>query len=689
MPATLKPIEIYALMHDPMLCIDYMIGIPRSGFDPLQIERLERQWRSTFFMDDSGRSTGKSHNLMLEDTAKLPLIPARTGILLGMDKKIGSELFDEHIKNWINGDGHLKDYYTVRRADMEGRVRKQEYGAIAEFRCAHKFKGLPKTLSSIKTMTPDMGKEGKSLQSWRVNFIHFSEWTSWNKPDIISETITPIATRTNGMYKNTQTLRILSETHLQRPLGELNDKRYSLAFGLVKDRKPRSHIGVHERLSVAEAIFRFKNNFFEVFGFSYDDAIGYKDIGFKQIRTEDDLVRFFELYMRGDEVYSNKIIYDGSAKRPSDECFIFRKFFSDMIADGHPSYNDFNCSVEDIDPRFDGIIYDSAIVKMAKDSMLDEDYQRVYGGKWIEGYKNKPYDPASITRSMRDYYPLPVREEGYEYIIAVDSAKGTERMRSKGKAKGTGHGDDGAASVIRIGNGTTDVPHRLAYVYIAEDVRKDPMAMDIHRLVNIFQPIMVCLDPGGGGGDLADSLAKPRLIDEFGEVHDYAPIVPHDYELDDAGVVRILHFISRANEFIRAVYVRSESDKATWRGDDALVNKEHETVSSMFEKGLVEVPLTRSRFELADLGNSGKMTSEEIEALIAAKKSIDQINAIRYMIDPRTGARKKTANGLFQFASPRRKDLAYCNIYGLFMANVFLEVKKLVNQTDSIAIARG
>lgn len=689
MPASIKPIDIYAMMHDPMLAISYMLDMKKSGFDVMQIERLILEWWGTFFMDHSGRSTGKSHNLLAGEVVKLPLVPARTGILLGMDKKIGNELFDEHVGNWLNGSGHLKDYYVVRRSDMEGRIAKKEYGAVAEFNCAHKFNKLPHTFSAIKTMTPDMGKEGKSLQSWRFNFIHFSEWTSFPKPEIMGETIEPIATRSNGMYKNTQNLRVLSETHLQKPLGMLDNERYTRAFNLIEGSSPRPHIGQHDKLSTEECIFRFKNNFFHTYGFPYDDGIGYENINFRQIKTEDDIVRFFELFGRGDQVYSNQIVYDGSAKRPSDECYLFYKFFLDMVEEHHPSYNVFGCSVEDIDPKFDGIIFDSAVVKKAKESMLDEDYQRVYGGKWIEGYKNKPYDPASLTKSMRDYYPLPVAEEGYEYIIAIDSAKGTERMRSKGKAKGTGHGDDAGASIIRIGNGTVDVPHRLAHVYLAEDVRKDPMAIDVHRLMAIFNPVMVCLDPGGGGGDLADSLAKSKLFDDLGRLQEFPPVVPHDYELDDDGVIRILHFISRGNEFIKAIYVRSESDKATWRGDDALVNKIHETVSSMLQGGLVELPMSRSNFELAELGNSGKLNGDEIQHLIAAKKSIDQINAVRFKIDPRTGARVKTSNGLYQFVSPRRKDLAYCTIYGLFMANLYLEIKKLVNQDEGISIARG
>lgn len=677
-------------MHDPMLAIEYMLDMPRSGFDVLQIERLEREWRSIFFMDDSGRSTGKSHNLLAGEIAKLPLIQNRTGILLGLDKKIGNQLFDEHIVEWIRGTGHLKDFYDVRRSDMEGRVAKKDYGAMAEFLPACVLPGMPSTTSQIKTMTPDQGKEGKSLQSWRFNFVHFSEWTSWPKPEIMGETIEPIATRTNYLYKRTQDLMRRSEQHLQRPLGTIDNETWARAFGLVEGRHPRPHIGSDEELDTTMAIHNFKNNFFVTYGFSYDDGIGYDNINFPPLQTKDDIVRFFENFGRGDEGYSNQIVYDGSAKRPSDDCYIFRKFFSDMIEDGHPAYKDFNCSVEDIDPSFDGIIFDSAIIKKFKESNLEEDYLRVYGGKWTEGYKNKPYDPAAITKSMRDYMPSMSADANEMYVVGVDAAKGTERMRSKGKAtKGTGHGDDAGAAVVRLGDGTSNKPHRVSFVYVAEDVRKDPMAFDLHKINGVFNPLVMALDPGGGGGDLTDSLGKPRLIDEAGIIHDVVPIVLHDNEIAPDTALRKIHYFSRSDPYITGLYAQSAGDKAAWAGDDALVNKLHEVVGNMFEQGLVEVPRKLTAFEIAEMQNNGSLTSKEKEAILATQRAIDQINAIRYAMDPRTGARKKTSRGLFQFESPRRKDLAYCVIYALFFANLIMEYRKVDGSDDDIPMSRG
>jgi len=689
--ASLKAIEVYALMHNPMKAIEYMVDMPASKFDVKQIERIEMQWWSIFFMDYSGRSTGKSHNLLLEETVKLPLIPGRSGILLGLDKSIGKELFDEHLVAWLNGTGHLKDFYDVRRSDMEGRIAKQEYGAKAEFNLAHVFKGLPSTPSSLRTMTPDLNRDAKKLQSWRFNFVHFSEWTSFPRPDVMAETIEPIATRTNMMYYNTQKLRERSETHLQRPLGSIDNETYLRAFGLIEGRHPRPHIGTSEKLSITMAIHYFKENFFRTYGFNYDDGIGYEDINFSRLQTEDDLVRFFAKFGRGDEPYANQITYDGSAKRPSDECYIFKKYFSEQTDAGHPAYGEFVCSVEDIDPKFDGIIFDSAIIKKYKDSHLREDYDRVYGGIWVEGYKNKPYDPAAIAKCMSNYFPTLETKPDKEYLIAVDAAKGTEKMRATGgkATKGSGHGDDAGAAVVSIGEGTKENPHKLEFVYIAEDVRKDPMAIEIHGLTDVFQPVILALDPGGGGGDLADSLAKEKLFDARGNLFEPTPRVVHDYQLDDPNVERIVHFVSRANEFIKGVYAKSDSDKATWRGDDALVNKIHEVVSSLFESGGVVVPITRNSFELADLSNSGKLSGSEFDNIHAAQKAVAQINAIRYAIDPRTGARRKTSSGLFQFESPRRKDLAYCVIYALFMADLYVKIKKMSPEEDYIPISRG
>ena len=89
------------------------------------------------------------------------------------------------------------------------------------------------------------------------------------------------------------------------------------------------------------------------------------------------------------------------------------------------------------------------------------------------------------------------------------------------------------------------------------------------------------------------------------------------------------------------------------------------------------------------MSNSGKLSGVELDNINAAQKAVAQINAIRYAIDPRTGARKKTSSGLFQFESPRRKDLAYCIIYALFMADLYVKIKKMNPEEDDIPISIG
>lgn len=671
--------------------MEYMIGMRKSQLAEQQQERILLAWDAVFMMDDSGRSTGKSHNLLAVDACKLPLLPDRAGLLLGMDKEIGSELFDEHIGQWLVGDGHLKDFVDLRRTDMEGRIPKTTYGRKVEFLNAARIPGLSPRGSRFMTMTPDLSQNGKKMQSWRFNMLHFNEWTSWPKPDIMAETIEPIATRTNYWHKNTVRFRIAMETHMQIPLGKLTDSQMAIAYALDPSINLRSHIDGSEPQPGPEIVRRFMINFRKVYGFDYNQGVQYSNLQLSPIKTPSDVEAFFSNFLDGDPALQNQLVYDGSAKKPSDACYEFKQFFDEQESGGHPLYKTYNMSVEDLDPKWDGIIYNSAVIKKYKESHLDEDYQRVYGGKWVEGYRNKPYDPVEITNCMHDIRPHMNREPDETYIVTVDSAKGTERMRAEGGARtdGLGQGDDAGAAILRLGDGTSDKPDLLQWVYLADDVRKDPMAWDIHQITQVFTPIILGLDPGGGGGDLADSLAKRTLVLPSGELVHPTPIVPFDWELDISDEVPILHFVSRGNKMVKAVYIQADSQKDTWRTDDFLVNKIHEVARLAFAKQTVAIPRLYPKVELLQLYNAGAITLADMEAMSNMNRAINQIKAINYLTDSSSGRRIKTKNGLNRYTSPRRKDLAYCVLYALFFAHTLREFQGLVPEDSGVPMVVG
>lgn len=674
-----------------MLAMQYMIGMGRNNFSDEQAERIRLAWNGTFMMDDSGRSTGKSHNLLAVGVAKLPLIPDRAGILLGMDKEIGSELFNEHIGQWLQGDGHLSDFVAVRRSDMEGRISQKTYGRLVEFDSPANIRGLSRRGSRFMTMTPDLNKDAQKIQSWRFNLLHFNEWTSWPKPDVMAETIEPIATRTNTWHKRTVMFRESMEKHMQIQLGRLSNVEMKECFGLVDTYVPRKHLDGSEPKPLQECITIFMHNFRNVYGFDYNAGVQNSELALPGIKTASDIVAFFSEFLDGDPVLQNQIVYDGSAKRPSDPCYVFKQFFTEKVTEEkNKLYNEYNMSIEDLDQKWDGIIFSTPVIKKYKDGHLEEDYDRVYGGRWVEGYSNKPYDPTEIMACMgTDLRPAWDRVDG-RYIITVDSAKGTERMRSEGgkRTDGLGQGDDAGAAVIRLGDGTPEDPDVIQLVYIADDVRKDPMANDIHGLVDNFRPEMLALDPGGGGGDLADSLAKRRLVLSDNSITEQIPIVPFDYMGDISNESAILHFISRGNKLIRAVHIQSDSQKDTWRTDDFLLNKIHETARMAFSKQTVALPRLYPKVELNQLYNTGKITLREMEDILIMNRAVKQIYAINYKMDTLTGLRVKTKAGLDMFVSPKRKDLAYCIIYAIFMANTFRNFLKqtTINRTVPISI---
>lgn len=489
----------------------------------------------------------------------------------------------------------------------------------------------------------------------------------------IEDTIEPINTRTNYMFRKTEDLRIITETHLQKPLGRFTDEDLFLFYGLTEDQDMRPHLhNDQERISENEVIRRFRRNFYIAYGFHYDDGVASPSLGFEPIDSEDAVIRFFNFYEDCDPMYRNQIVYDSSPQKPSHPSYEFRELFTEKIEKGHPAYVDFNMSIEDIDPRWNGIIYDAAQVRKYKENHLDEDYQRIYGGKWVEGYKNKPYQWADIVACSADYYPkVPNSEDGALRILSVDSAGGTQRMRALGGARpeGIGRGDDAGGALFRLGDGTPENPDVLEYIYIAADVRHEPMAFDLHQIIERTNPFMLALDPGGGGGALVDALMKKRL-DINGEIVSVTPVIPYDYELDVDGARPILHYVSRGDIYVKGVYLApTETGRAAFNNDSALVNMVHTVARTAFERKTVRVPRLHSAAEASKMLKSGEINSEEFTSIVATNEALRQLNEIEYEVDTRSGARKVNASGLYSYTSPKRKDLAYCIAYGIFFCN--------------------
>lgn len=712
----LQPLDVYFYAHNEVQWIIRLFGKPYQSYPEINWHRIRMAWRAKFLLDDSGRSTAKTYDHMLVGVAKCALFRNRMMDFFAIDKEKGVEIFDQYIDPWIQSCDNFIERLEVAYNSKEPKIIHSQSGAKLKF----------KNLSVAKTYTPGIRTGGKKALSDRANHVIFNEWTSWpgEAVNIIEDRIKPIATRGSLYNRKTIDLRIVTETSLGIPLGRISNETLSEWNHSKPGYVPRPHLlerKPDDSFEVARK--RFLRNFRIAFGFNYEDGIKDAGLNFRELNSVDDIVDFFKDYLKGDPVYQNQIVYDSSAQRPSDPHYEFVEYFWRRI-DAHdpayealtdltvnadyikeelkkvenpdPRYHWFNCTVDDIPERYDGIIYDSDIINDARGTMLDEDFQRIYGGRWREGSVHKPFSMEDINKCRQDpnVTILTERDNAQSiFILALDAAQGTDRLRKGEDNRNThGKGDDAAGCVCKVGMGTPEKPHSIHLIYKAEDVSKDPMAVDVHRLHQKFGFDLIPLDPGGGGKALAERLEKRKiLIDD--QVLDFVPLVPIDYIHDNDGyfppIQHKLVFISRSTKMITEIW-RQSFNMPPFKDDGEMRNAMIVNAQTLFAKqGVVFPPALKLRQMIA-LRNHGKMTDEDMRNQQNLEEAIVQMSKIHYEMDKKTNQRVKTNSGHFKYVFPRRKDLAMVIVYALFMAQIYVKWAGLTDQnTDELPIAIG
>jgi len=671
----LNPSDTYYYAHNPMEWIEELLSMGPDAFPQANIDRILIAWVSTFLLDDSGRSTAKTYDHILIALLKCTLFPRRKANLFSMDKNRGVEIMKLYIGMWIEQNHNLAKRLKNPYKNRKPKISENQKGARIGWNNG----------SIFMTYTPGLHSKGDSAQSDRSNHLIFNEWSSWGDMDTIVDSIEPINTYTNNQWATSIKLRIATERALGIPLGRLTNDYLIRANEGKPNYQPRRWLLESKPIDIEETITAFKRNFKLAFLFDCPD----------KIESVEDLETFFALYLDGDPVYQNQIIYDGSAKRPSDESYIFHEEVQKKIDPTHedydPHYGYYNCGIDDIPEEWDGIIFTSAIVRKARKTMLKEDFDRVWGGKWTEGQSHRPFDPADVKRcrtsSINIITERPPNDKSI-YILTVDSAKGTEAMRKGASQENlVGKGDSGASCIIRVGEGTKECPDEVVHVWRWDglEVKKDPMAFDIHQLQEKFGFELIVLDPNGGGGDLADCLMKPRL-DLQNKLIDVVPIISVDYPepskylvYGNTPVFQNMMFFSRSTEMINLAYMKSEK-VSPFRDDGELKSKMIDISQSAFSAGRVNFPEMMTKQKLIELRNKGDITLQEQMVTVNLEDAITQFIKVRFEVHPRTRAKLTTQYGMFKFKFPKRKDLSIVILYGLIMADVYRRFQKLVKQ---------
>jgi len=689
----LTPRAVYYYMHNPRVLLPILFqnqkGDPWKTADKCW-ELIDIAWITPFLEDHSGRSSAKTYNHILISLAKMSILPGRTSRIISLDARRGKGISQKYVEPKLEECPVFSAMIKPLDSKRGAVLRKVDNGVFLPYL----------NRSDYRAYTVDWQKEGLSASSDRCNHLVFNEWTGFPNPDDMVEHVEPIATDNNYMRFNTMMLRESIERALQERLGKLSDEI------LVKLELPRDYFHPEIKpLNFEPARDLFYENFKRAFQFDYREGEGIKELDLPPIKSQDDLINFFSPYLDGDPVYSNQIVYDGSAKRPSDPCHSHHTWFQKKVLENDPRYHVFHTNYKEIGRKWNGIIYDTNVISKYRSQNLEEDYKRVWLGLWTEGTHRRPFSREQVEPCCSgDIKFIFHRTDDSIFVFGGDAAHGTEaKQRGRGNVNYRGRGDDAGGVTLQVGSGTAENPHKLVNIYKAEDVDSDFMAHDIHKLYNRYIYALAGLDPNGGGGQVMKSLRKSTLtindqeFDYTGEPgSDGEPLTLHDFigtedDVLNDNAVKCFIYMSRGERLLVEVH-REKPNLSPFTGEDVLLGLFYKTLRTLLEKGGIVFPEWLDPITLNGLHNHGKINKKEFKQYLLLHEMLDQLTGIQYVEDrklPTADKRVRTSHGEFKYTSAKKKDLALALMYAVITADAWVKLHGLPGEENAFLPSLG
>lgn len=670
--AWIHPMQSYIWMHDLYQgCYDILgIEMPKEQYKRLDLLKTKR-----FLEDHSGRSTGKSHNYLTALAITSICLPRHKTVWLGQEKEVGIEVFDKYYGEWINFSDNFRRFVTTP-GQHKPRVSHTQAGASVRFHDG----------SRVIAISPNPNKDYNKMQTRRYNHGIFNEWTSWPHIREIPDKIEPIFTNTNLQYRHTRLLRESMEKSLGIQLGYLTNENLQNRHR-EEDYLPRDYMEGITPDQWKVTLEKFYRNFEITFGFDYRHGINHKSLKFPPLKGPNDLIMFFRNYDEGDPAYLNKLIYDGTAKKPSDDCHWLHEYFEKKIKQGERLYGIYCIGIDDIPTKWDGIIYDSTIVEKARNGMLKEDFDRIWNGQWLEGRAKKPFPWTDIVMACKKGWlgQLARQDEKEIFIGAIDSAQGTDLTFRTPEGIKDGRGDDGVMVIFILGDGTSANPHMLCSVHIAEDIRSEPMAFDVQKIETRLGAAFYMMDPGGGGKGVMEKLAKPLLekTDAEGnkEVIQVTPMVPWDH-IDPGDAKPIICIFSLSNELITSAYIDSKTGKSMLQYQEQLNNRMVTLMQEALNNGSVIFPEHLDQEELVALHNNNVINNDQLMNLLDINTALAQLAHINYVTDRQGKRIKNERSGVFSYKSSGKKDAAWTILMAHMMCDILVRYAEVQAKED-------
>lgn len=196
-------------IHDPILAAKVILGIKVPPHEEL---RLMLMWTTPFTIDDSGFSTGKSHNIAVISALRSILFPGRVSGIISKTFSQGKLIF-QNFDRWYGTSAIFRN--CVKHFNNKARlVHGNDVWQVF-------FRGG----SEVRVLPPNFLQDAERLRSERWHDGYFDEWTTYGNYQAFNTTIMGRVSKDN-MYPD-DPIR-MNHAHLTSTANFIHHPAYSI-----------------------------------------------------------------------------------------------------------------------------------------------------------------------------------------------------------------------------------------------------------------------------------------------------------------------------------------------------------------------------------------------------------------------------------------------------------------------------
>ncbi len=169
------------MLFNPILAAKVLLGIE---LPPHQELRVMTMWTKMYTIDDSGFSTGKTHNFALVAALRSILLRNRISGMISKTFAQGKNMF-RYFDNWANANPRFRNSIRVKQGKIQ-----IIHGSDVHY---VDFRGG----AQVRVLPPDFMKDSERLRGERWHDGYFDEWTTFGNMGALNKTIIGRVTNVN------------------------------------------------------------------------------------------------------------------------------------------------------------------------------------------------------------------------------------------------------------------------------------------------------------------------------------------------------------------------------------------------------------------------------------------------------------------------------------------------------------